>query len=199
MKSDIELQHLNVKLFLDPSPDLDLWEIVPVFHHWIQDQIWGELLVDVADYRHVPGGPGIVLIGHEADYSVDNCDNRLGVRYNRKTVVHGTNQERLSQALGAALKACARLETDQLLRGQFRFGRREIKISVNDRLLIPNVESSYESTELEIKTFFTNLLDGLDFAIRREDNPRNPFGLTITTAQECEVDTLLEQLNVPAS
>ena len=31
-----------------------------------------------------PAGPGVMLIGHQADYSVDNTDDRLGVRYNRK-------------------------------------------------------------------------------------------------------------------
>ena len=43
----------------------------------------------MADYRHVPEGPGVMLIGHQANYSVDNTDNRLGVRYNRKEPLEG--------------------------------------------------------------------------------------------------------------
>ena len=195
----MELQHINVKLFLDQSPGLDLWEVVPVFHHWIQDQIWEELLVDVADYRHVPGGPGIILVGHEADYSIDNSENRLGIRYNRKTMVQGTNQDRLRQALKAALSACERLEAEQRLKDQVRFGRREMKLSVNDRLLVPNVQSSYDSIEPEIKHFFADLLIGFDFALGREDNPRNLFGLTVKTTREFEVEGLLKKLGVKAS
>src|SRR5260370_24044056 len=84
----INLQHINVKLVLKDSDSLDhgrdLDPVIPVFHSWIQQQAFDELLLDVADYRHVEGGPGILLIGHEADYSLDNTDNRLGVRYNRK-------------------------------------------------------------------------------------------------------------------
>ena len=199
MNPDMELQHINVKLFLDSSPSLDLWGVVPVFHSWIQTQIWDELLIDVADYRHVPAGPGIVLVGHEADYSVDNSENRLGLRYNRKTKVDGTNPDRLCQALSAALKACERLEADDRLKGQIRFGRSELKVSVNDRLLVPNFQSSYESIEPEIKFFFADLLNGTDFVLSREDNPRNPFGLTVKAGREFEIEGLLKKLGVKAS
>ena len=82
----MELQHLNVKLLLENSQDLDLDAIVNIFHGWIQEQLCEELLLDVADYRHVHHGPGVVLIGHEADYAIDNTDGRWGIRYNRKAV-----------------------------------------------------------------------------------------------------------------
>jgi hypothetical protein len=191
----MELQHINVKLFLDPTPNLDLWEVVPVFHSWIQTQLWEELLIDVADYRHVPAGPGIVLVGHEADYSIDNSENRLGLRYNRKTKVSGTNPDRLCQALKAALMACERLEADDRLKGQVRFGRSELKVFVNDRLLVPNVQSSYESIEPEINFFFADLFNGKDFDLRREDNPRNSFGLTVKAGREFEIEELLKKLS----
>ena len=80
----MQLQHVNVKLLVQNAEDLDLEPLIPVFHGWIRGQVLGELLLDVADYRHVYAGPGVVLIGHEGNYSVDNTDNRLGVRYNRK-------------------------------------------------------------------------------------------------------------------
>ena len=64
-----------------------------------------ELLIDVADYLHVHNGPGIMLIGHEADYSLDNRAGRLGLLYNRKEQLDGTTQEKLAQAARAALTA----------------------------------------------------------------------------------------------
>ena len=84
--------------------------------------MFDELLLDVADYRHVHEGPGVVLIGHQANYSVDNTDNRLGVRYNRKAPLDGTNQDRLTQATRAALTAFQRLEAESGLKGKLRFG-----------------------------------------------------------------------------
>ena len=88
----MNLQHVNVKLMLDSPADADLAPLIPIFYSWIKGQIFEELLLDVADYRHVPAGPGVVLIGHQANYSVDNIDNRLGVRYNRKAELDGGNQ-----------------------------------------------------------------------------------------------------------
>src|ERR1700719_5295048 len=94
----MQLQHVNVKLLVKSPDEVPLEPLIPVFHSWIQGQVLEELLLDVADYRHVSAGPGVVLIGHQGNYSVDNTDNRLGVRYNRKAVLDGTNQDRLRQA-----------------------------------------------------------------------------------------------------
>ena len=50
---------------------VELEEFIPVFHDWIQTQQLAELLIDVADYRHVPHGPGVVLVAHDAHYAMD--------------------------------------------------------------------------------------------------------------------------------
>lgn len=85
----MQLQHVNVKLLVQNPEALDFELLIPIFHGWIEGQTSSELLLDIADYRHVPAGPGVVLIGHEGDYSVDNTDNRPGVRYNRKAPTRG--------------------------------------------------------------------------------------------------------------
>src|SRR5665213_978483 len=132
------LQHVNVKLLAKNPEQVDLEPLIPIFHGWIQGQVFEELLLDVADYRHVPAGPGVMVIGHQADYSVDNTDDRLGVRYNRKAPLDGNNQERLQQAARAALIAFQRLETDPRLGGKLRFNGQDLEIFINDRILAPN-------------------------------------------------------------
>src|SRR6202023_3858531 len=117
----MNIQHVNVKLLVKNPEQVDLEPLIPVFHNWIQGQVCEELLLDVADYRHVFAGPGVVLIGNEATYSVDNTDNRLGIRYNRKGVLDGSNQDRLQQAGRAALTACKRLEAEPRLGGSLRY------------------------------------------------------------------------------
>src|SRR6266852_727852 len=146
-----QLQHVNVKLMLQNTGAVDREPLIPVFHAWIQEQSPGELLLDVADYRHVPAGPGVVLIGYEGDYSVDNTGNRLGVRYNRKAALDGSNEDRLKQAARAALTACKRLEEDARLGGTLRFGGREIEIFINDRLLAPNSDDTRETADPEFR------------------------------------------------
>ena len=69
-----------------------------------------------------------------------------------------------------------------------------MKLFVNDRLLVPNLESSYESIEPEIKRFLEGLLGGIEFSISREEDSKRVFGLTVMTAQDFDVKKLLERL-----
>src|SRR3989442_6323570 len=78
------VQHVRVKIFAREPVSIDLGDAIPIFHRWIQDRVCPEMLIDVADYRHVPNGPGVMLIGHEANYSLDNTKDRLGLPYSRK-------------------------------------------------------------------------------------------------------------------
>jgi hypothetical protein len=189
-----QLQHVNVKLLVQDPGEVDLEPLIPVFHGWIQDQLPGELLLDIADYRHVPAGPGMVLIGHEGDYSVDNTDNRLGVRYNRKAALDGTNEDRLKQAARAALTACGRLEADPRLGGKLRFGGQEIEIFINDRLLAPNSDATREAADPEIRAFARKLFQGTDYSVTYESDPRKLFRAVLKAARPFSIADLLESL-----
>jgi hypothetical protein len=190
----VELQHINVKLLIRNAQDADLEAVIPVFHSWIQDQVCEELLLDVADYRHVKAGPGVLLIGHEADYSIDNTDDRLGLRYNRKAVLEGSNQERLEQAARAALAALERLEDEPSLEGKVRFNGRDIEAFVNDRLLAPNREESREQLERELRTFMAKLLTGEEYSLSYGSDPRRLLGARITLGRDFSIADLIKNL-----
>ena len=191
----MDLQHVNFKLRIAPAGEADLAPLIPVFHGWIQAQAFGDLLLDVADYRHVPGGPGVVLIGQEGDYSVDNTDDRLGVRYNRKAPLGGSNQDRLRQAARAALTACRQLEAEPGLEGKFRFGGREIELLFNDRLLAPNRDSTREAAQPDLEEYFRKLFRGSEYSLKYESDPRRLFGLAVQTSRPFLVSELLANLN----
>jgi hypothetical protein len=190
----MEIQHVNVKLLLQPDGQFDLDRLIPVFHSWIQGQIFDELLLDVADYQHVQAGPGVIVIGHHADYSVDYTDNRPGVRYNRKTPLEGTNQNRVAQAARAALSACRRLEQEPRLNGHLRFGGQEIEIFINDRLLAPNTPATDEALRPELKSFAEKLFPGTKVTFSRSEDPRRLYGVTIKADRPFPVEDLLHNL-----
>ena len=130
----MNVQHINIKLFIEDPETINLADYSTVFNTWIQKHVLDELLIDVADYLHVQNGPGLLLIGHEADYSLDNRAGRLGLLYNRKKQLEGTTQEKLAQATRALLIAARLLEKENGL----QFNTREIQVLINDRLLAPN-------------------------------------------------------------
>ena len=190
----MQLQHVNVKLLVQNGADLRLEPLIPVFHGWIESQNGDELLIDVADYTHVPAGPGVVLIGHEANYSVDNTGNRLGVRYNRKSPVDGGNQQALAEAARAALVACERLETEPRLEGKIRFNGRDIELFVNDRLLAPNNDSTRRALDADFHLFSQKLFRGKEYSISYGDDPRGLFTAQLKSAHPHSVAELLEAL-----
>jgi len=190
----MQLQHVNVKLLVQNGEAARLEPLIPVFHNWIESQNGDELLIDVADYMHVPAGPGIVLIGHEGNYSVDNTGNRLGVRYNRKAALEGGNQECLAQAARAALTACRRLEAEPRLDGKFRFNGQDIEIFVNDRLIAPNTAATRDAFDADFHTFSQRLLRGREYSISYGDDPRSLFTAYVKAARPFSVAELLESL-----
>ena len=189
----IELQHVNIKLYLK-NADLDLAPVIPVFHSWIQDQPFEELLIDVADYRHVHHGPGLMLIGHEADYSLDQTHGILGLRYNRKVPLPGTNLERLSQAKRAALVAAQRLEEDKRLNGSFSFNGQDIQISINDRILAPNNETTRDAVNSDLQSFAAKLFGHSGYSLSFDTDPRRVVSATIHSSEPFSAGDLLDRL-----
>jgi len=191
----MQLQHVNVKLLVQNPDEVDLEPLIPVFHSWIENQNGDELLIDVADYTHVPAGPGIVLIGHEGNYSVDNTGNRLGVRYNRKAALEGSNQDRLTQAARAALTACRRLEGEPRLGGKFRFNGQDIEIFINDRLVAPNNAATRREFDEDFRLFSRKLFRGREYSLSYGSDPRSLFTAFVKAAQPLSATELLEALS----
>jgi len=190
----MDLQHVNVKFLVSDPQSVDLEPLIPVFHRWIQEQVCEELLLDIADYRHVHDGPGIVLIGHQADYSLDNTQGRLGVRYNRKAPFEGRNFDRLKQAACSALRACQRLEAEAVLEGRIRFNGQDVEFFINDRLLAPNREGIRQSLDPEFKAFFDALFRGSDYAISYDTDPRRLLRVCVKASVHFSTADLVQNL-----
>ena len=188
----MNIQHLNIKFYLDNPESVNLAEYGAVFNTWIQKQRLEELLIDVADYLHVYHGPGILLIGYEADYSLDNRGGRLGLLYNRKQQMDGTSQEKLAQAARAALTAAQILEKENNL----IFNGSELQLIVNDRLLVPNSAESYSALESDLNVFFNRLYEGTEHKLTHQPDPRERFTVDVKTEARFDVDTLLKNLSV---
>ncbi len=184
----MNIQHINVKFFIENPESVNLADYSAVFNTWIQRHALEELLIDVADYLHVHNGPGLILIGHEADYSLDIRAGRLGLLYNRKGQLEGTTQEKLAQAVRAALTAAQLLEKENGL----KFNGQEVQVIINDRLLTPNKVETFAALEPELKTFFDKLYSGTEYSITNNADPRERFTVNVKAANPFEVETLLK-------
>lgn len=165
---------IQVKLFAENLRADELEPFVPVFHRWIRDSVLEEMVIDVADYTHVPEGPGVVLIGHGSDYYVDAGENRPGVLYSRKRdLPEGAHL--VEDGLGRALRAAELLAKESELPTKPTFSHREILIRIPDRLSLQNDDASFERVRGDVAAALERVVAGCKFALTREGDPRDPL------------------------
>ena len=145
-----DLVKLDLKVLAAGAADVEAEEFIPVFHRWIIERVLPELLIDVADYSHVPDGPGVLLIGHDAQYAWDLSRGEPGLLYSRRRET-GPDLEgirsldrRLRSLLKCAFRACDLIEAEPGLEGRVAFDRHRLELRVNDRL-VPRDEPTAEA------------------------------------------------------
>ncbi len=190
----MNLQKLNLKIFIAYPETVQLETFIPIFHRWIQEQKMNDLLLDVADYQHVPSGPGIMLIAQNANYSIDNAQNRLGFLYNQKTVLEGNNHDKLKKLFHTALFLCQKLEQDEVLKGKLKFLTDEMQFVINDRLNAPNTEETFQKVKGEISSFLNSFLGENAYSLQRPSDPRERFTLEIKNSASLSIGQLLKRV-----
>ena len=176
----MDIQHFRVKVFATPDSRPNLREAIPVFHRWIQENRVPEVMIDVSDYEHVPNGPGIILVCHEAIYGLDQERGRLGMLYNRRAALDGSTEDRLRQAIQAAENAAGIIESEPEFAGKLRFDRSQWEVAVNDRALAPNTDATWETLSPVIRTVFDAKVGAGKYSLQRATDPRELFRVTIS-------------------
>ncbi|MGH7931023.1 MAG: hypothetical protein ACREQV_24895 [Candidatus Binatia bacterium] len=189
----MDLQKLNVKLFVEQQDAVGLTEFIEIFHSWIQasDGVYH----DVADYSHMHAGPGIVLVARDGNLSIDESDNRRGLLYSRKSPLHGSNQERLRTVLRSNLESFRKLERDPRLAGKFKLLGDEALIAINDRLTWPNTKESLAAIAPELELLAGTVFGGAAISLEREPEERGKFAVRIKASGSFAVDELLDRLD----
>ena len=187
MNESMNLQHVNVKIFVDGELGVDLNRFIELFHEWIVRKSTDEMLLDVVDYRHVPNGPSVMLIGSEADYAIDHTNGQYGLVYNRKSPLDGTNSDRFLHSLRSAAKACLLLESELK---DLRFNRQRFELFINDRALAPNTAETRSAFESDLSAFMKNVVGRSDFSFDSSEDPRLRVGALVQLTDALALDRL---------
>ena len=159
-------EKLQIKFFAKPNPAFDIEQVVPVFHRFIREHAFDELMIDVADYKHVKHGPGVVLVGDANDYYLDEGEGRPGLLFSRKR--HGSGPEgRLREGFARALKACTLLEAAPEFPGKLSFATDEILIRLPDRLNAPNDDANFAELSQELAPLLDKLYGAGAYGVER--------------------------------
>ena len=114
----MDLHKFGIKFFMTDPHAVPAQDFIPIFQHWIQGQVIPDhLLVDVHNYSHMHNGPGILLVAHEGNFSIDMADGRTGLLYIRK--YPGKD---LASIVKTARHACSLLEKEPASVDALSFG-----------------------------------------------------------------------------
>ena len=174
----MDLTKLGVKIPASQGQDLPLRDLIPHFHKLIQDQaLPGLLLIDVAEYTHMHQGPGILLIAHEANVSLDEEGGRRGLLVTLKRPPHSDAAAAFSFAMETAQQAAALLE--KATGGKLRFDLGRLEIFLNDRLAAPNDEAHRGEFRKILEPLLAAKYPGKSYAWNPEVDPRRRCGFTL--------------------
>ncbi len=190
----MDLHKFGIKFFATDAERLDILKLIPIYHRWIQQGALEDLLIDVADYSHVPAGPGVMLIAHEGNYALDETGHERGVVYYSKQKLTGELAERLAQVARKALKAAELLRGDAELEGALQLPGNDLQFFANDRLAAPNTDAAYAEIQPALKGFLDRLYAGAAYTCAREADPKERLSVRVQAEGEVALPTLLARL-----
>jgi hypothetical protein len=188
-------QRVACKLFVHPDPaaEVELSPFIGLFHRFIQEKALTGLLIDVADYAHVPDGPGVLLVGHDFDYGIDLGGGRAGLLTTRKRYGKLPLAEAVRGLLAAALRAADAIERDGA--AGVRFATDAVVIQVIDRLAAPNDPASYETAASLLAPLLAEVYgEKHEVAHASAADPRQVLAISVTARGAAPAAFLAERL-----
>jgi hypothetical protein len=190
----MDLYKFGIKFFTADGDRLDILKLIPMYHRWIQQGALEDLLIDVADYSHVPGGPGVMLIAHEGNYALDETGRERGVLYYSKRQLADELPERFARVASKALKAAQLMSRDAELEGAVKVPGTRLQLIANDRLAAPNTDAAYTELEPALQTFLKRLYAGAPYTVTRETDPKERLSVRVQAEGQVALETLLSRL-----
>jgi len=191
-----DLQRIQIKIFADAPSGLPLDPFLQIFARWRKEKHWAEW-IDLADYAHLPRGPGIMLVGQRCNIAYDLADPGPGVLYTAKKGLTGSHAERLAAALQSCLELSNRLIAEPEFPKDVRLRTDSLEVRFNDRLETPNTPETDAELRPVVEQALNRLYGPGAYALRRLDETQNVYGFAVRGRKAESVDSLLARLSEP--
>ena len=183
----MQLQKFGVKLFLNTNGNYDSKDFIPVFHSWIQKKVVSDhLLIDVADYSHIQDGPGVMLIAHEGNFSLDQEGQQPGIMYMRKTDIHGDFKGRFIHVLSTATQVANKL-SDNNINKEVDIIRNSFRFIANDRRVAENTIENQKLYRDEVQQALIELHPTCEFTFEDISRGNERLAFTVNFNQDINI------------
>ncbi len=177
MKHD--LQRIDVKLLLDTPPEPDIDVFLVIFDRWRQRKDHPCDWVDLADYAHMPSGPGILIAGKQDRFSIDLNPPGPGLLTSTRAGLGGTLEDRIREAFRRARELNRSVLSEPEFPETFSVSAEGWVIHINDRLAFPDSDAS----DALIRPALASALGADPDAIIRRSTRSGQLGYTARIAQ----------------
>jgi len=189
------LQKIAIKLHARAGTEFTQVKLIPLLHGWIQKRSVEGTLIDVADYSHVPDGPGVMLIAHEGVYSFEAGSGAPGLVYsNSRGLEDGDLGSRIKRSMRLALAACEQYGQDSDASDGGEFPGSSWELIANDRLLAPATDQTYDELEPVLSEVCEKLYGEKKFRFARLGGGRERAVLRVDVDEPFLPSQLLEKL-----
>ena len=187
------LQRIQIKILSNAPQDLSLEPFIEIFARWRKEKHPAEW-VDLADYAHVPRGPGIVLIGQRCNFAFDTADPAPGILYTAKKGLTGTHPERLHSALQWCLELSQRFVGEPQFPPAVKLRTGALEIRFPDRLETPNTASADDALRPVVQQALDAFYGTGGYALIPQTDPRQCYGFSVQAKQAIPLEALLERV-----
>jgi hypothetical protein len=196
----MDLQRIQVKLLSNAPASLDLNPFIEIFGRWRADRNHPAGWVDLADYAHVPRGPGIVLVGFNANFSFDmtadsnGTGETPGILYFTKKGLSGSHLERIAASLRSCLDLSKRLVAEREFPKNIQLRANELEIRFPDRLLTPNTAAIHKELRPPVERALDGLFGSGGYALTLHQNEDEAPGYSVRAHNPSTLESLSERL-----
>ena len=177
----------------DGAPPVSTHDLILFFHRLIQEKALEETTIDVADYSHVPGGPGVLLVCHEAQYTLHHARGPLSLKCATKRGAEGDTRARIRRVLKKAIRAAALAESHPVLGGRVRFDTTRAVLSIEDRLIAPNETATFRAIAPAVADVIAHAW-GAHPVLTHPSAPKECFQIEISTPIGPSLEELLSRI-----
>jgi hypothetical protein len=139
---DDYLQRVDVKQLLDSPRNPDLDPFLVIFNRWRKQTDHPSDWVDLADYAHMPSGPGILIAGKRDTFAVNLNPPGPGLLTSVRGGLEGSLADRFREAFRRAREFNAAVVAEPEFPREFQVINHAWEVFVNDRLRFPNTDQA---------------------------------------------------------
>lgn len=169
------LQRVDFKLLLETPPDPDIDVFLVIFDRWRKREGHAADWVDLADYAHMPTGPGILIAGKRETFAINLNPPGPGLLTSVRGGLTGNLEDRFREAYRRARALNAEALAEPEFPAEFRPMEGAWEVFVNDRLGFPNTSES----DRRVRPALAAALDRAPESLLRHADPNGRLGYSL--------------------